>query len=121
MFHKILAARLLLSGIVLAIVITPTYLFLVGGPTAVIALSTGYLQRYALHVWLGFDKFINACRGGDHRETVSSCLGKSIDYNADTVFFIKPIDRLVYHCLNLVDPDHCTKSIDWTVGRKFEQ
>lgn len=118
--HKILSAILLLLGIAIAIIVTPSFLFLVGLPIAIYALYTKQKQRYAINVWLGYDKFINACMGGDHMETISSRLGKSIDHDCPSVFFIKPIDKLVYYCLGLVDEDHCTKSIDWTVGRKFK-
>lgn len=118
MLHKILALLLLPAGIVAAIIITPLFLLLVGFPVAIYAITTGRKQRYALSVWLGFDKFMNACMGGDHLETISSRLGKSIDYNSPSVFFIKSIDWVLYKLLGAVDENHCTKSIDWKVGRK---
>ena len=120
MVRFLLALALLLLGILAAVLVTPSFLLVVGGPVAILAFTVKKHRRYALDIWLGFDKFANACMGGDHRETVSSRLGKSIDHDCPSVFFVKPIDRLVYSCLNVVDPDHCTKSIDWTVGRKYQ-
>ena len=120
MLNKLLSILLLLVGISLAIVLTPTFLLLVGAPLALLAVYLRVNRRYALDVWLGFDKFINACMGGDHRETVSSRLGKSVWHGGPSVFFVPCIDRLVSRCLDVVDPDHCLKSIDWSVGRRYK-
>ena len=73
--------------------------------------------RKAYHLWIAFDKFGNAMRFHDHRETISSCLGKSIYYNHPPVFNWRAIDRAIAGMLDHVDPGHCRNSIDWTVGR----
>ena len=120
MLNKLISIILLLVGISLAIVLTPTFLFFAAAPVALLALTVGQYQRYALDVWLGFDKFINAAMGGDHEETISSRLGKSIYHNSPSVFFTRRIDKVVASCLDVVDPDHCLKSIDWSVGRRYK-
>ena len=120
MLYKSLSALLLLLGITLAAIITPFYLVIIALPVTIAALWIAYPRRYSLDVWVGFDKFMNACLGGDHRETVSSRLGKSVDHNSPTVFFTKSIDKLIYDCLGVIDEDHCSKSIDWSVGRRFK-
>lgn len=121
MVRFVLALFLLLFSILIAVLTTPSFLLLVGGPVALLAFAANKYKPYALGVWLGFDKFINAVMGGDHRETISSRLGKSIDYNCPTVFTLKAIDKLIYKCLDLVDPKHCSNSIDWSVGRQYKE
>ena len=120
MIRKFFSIILLVVGISVAIVLTPTFLFFVAAPVALLAVTVGKFKRYALNVWLGFDKFMNACMGGDHEETISSRLGKSIYHDSPSVFFVKRIDYIVSSCLDVVDPDHCLKSIDWSVGRRFK-
>lgn len=120
MIRSIASVLLLFFGVALSIIVTPTYLFLVGAPVALSSVYLHQFRRYALDVWLGFDKFINAAMGGDHRETVSSRLGKSVHHDGPSVFGFKAADRLVSSCLDVVDPDHCAESVDWSVGRKYK-
>lgn len=114
---KTLSAVVLLIGILFAILITATYLTTIGVFVAITALTGLAFQRYALDVWLGFDKFCNAAMGGSHLETISSRLGKSVHYNKHTVLLVKPIDRFAVSMLDFVDSNHCLKSIDWKVGQ----
>lgn len=117
--RKLFATIVLLSGILLSIVVTPVFLTTVGIIVAVFALysKNSKVKTYALEIWMGFDKFANASRGGTHKETVSSCLGKSVYYQHPPVFKHITIDRLVAKLLGIVDYNHCYKSIDWSVGR----
>ena len=118
--HKILVSLLLLAGIITAACVTPFYILFIAMPATLAAGRLKQPRRYILDVWLGFDKFMNAAMGGDHKETISSRLGKSIDHGSPSVFFCKPLDLIIYKCLDIVDEDHCTKSIDWSVGRRFK-
>jgi len=85
---------------------------------AIIPLTRHWARKKCYHLWIAFDKFANAMRFHDHRETISSCLGKAIYHGHPPVFNWLIIDKAVSWLLNKVDPDHCKKSIDWTVGRK---
>jgi len=71
----------------------------------------------AYHIWISYDKYCNALRFHDHRETISSCLGKSRFHGHPPVFNWLFLDVIVGEMLDVVDPDHCRKSIDWEVGR----
>lgn len=111
---QIKSSVLLLVGIFLLVLATPTYLSTVGVVAAIGALRK-QRQVYGYHVWIAFDKFWNAVLGGDHRETISSRLGKTLYHGHDPVFGLYSIDRFVAFLLDQVDPDHCRKSIDWTI------
>lgn len=114
---KLYATLVLLVGVLLAVTVTPAFLTTVGVFTAVYALyaGRGKTYNYALQVWIGFDKFCNACLKGDNRETISSRLGKSLYHGFAPVFGFRALDRFVAFLLDQVDPDHCRKSIDWTL------
>lgn len=107
---------LLLAGIFLLVLVTPTYLSTVGVVAAIGALRK-QRQVYGYHVWIAFDKFWNAVLGGDHRETISSRLGKSIHFGLPPVFWFLWADKVVAFLLDQVDHDHCRKSVDWGVGK----
>ena len=87
-----------------------TFAFIIGTPMAVSG------SDYWFQVWIGFDKLVNAALNGDHRETISSRLGKSTVYDHDPVFNHIRIDRVVAWMLDQVDPGHCESSIDWRYG-----
>lgn len=116
---KLYSTFVLLIGVLLAVVVTPVFLTTVGIFTAVYALyaGKGKVYNYALEVWIGFDKFCNACLKGDHRETISSRLGKSIYYEHPPVFGYTLFDHMVAGMLDSVDKDHCNSSIDWKYGK----
>lgn len=117
MFLKIKSGVILIIGILMLVMVTPTYLSTIGVVAAIGALRK-QRQVYGYHVWIAFDKFWNAVLGGDHRETISSRLGKSLYHNFDPVFGFLVIDRFVAFLLDQVDPDHCRKSIVWEYGDK---
>lgn len=114
MFLKIKSGILLIMGIMALVAVTPTYLGTVGVVAGFGALRK-QRQVYGYHVWIAFDKFWNAVLGGDHRETISSRLGKTLYHGHDPVFGLRIIDRFVAFLLDQVDPGHCRKSIDWTI------
>lgn len=113
-FDKIKSAIFLLIGILFAIMATGFFMFFIALPVGSVRAVKG--SDYWGHVWIAFDKFWNAILGGDHRETISSRLGKSVYYNHPPVFGNKSIDKKFAWWLSKVDTDHCKKSIDWKVG-----
>ena len=108
---------LLLAGVFLLVLVTPTYLSTIGVVAAIGALRK-QRQVYGYHVWIAFDKFWNAALDGDHRETISSRLGKSVHYGLSPVFLFRWADKVVAYLLDQVDTDHCRKSIEWHVGEQ---
>jgi len=113
------ATLLLVTGILSVASMVSSYMLFIAFPWgAGIAVATH--SPYWIHVWIGFDKFCNAILGGDHRETVSSRLGKSTIHGHPYVFGSYWADGLVSWWLHQVDHDHVNKSIDWNVGRKRE-
>lgn len=116
--HLIYEGLILLVGITIAASLTTMYMTTVG---LVIALSAVYKHEsgvglYGLRVWLAFDRLWNAILRGSDEETVSSRLGKSTLHGHPPVFGFLPIDKVVAHMLDTVDPKHCEKSINWDVG-----
>jgi len=115
--HLLWSAFVLVTAVLIVASATSLFMmglaFPVGVPMAVAGSS------YWFNVWLGFDKLCNAALGGDHKETVSSRLGKSVIWRYSPVFFNRKIDKTVSWMLSQVDPNHCEKSIDWNVGEIF--
>lgn len=114
MFHKLYAAIFLLLSIFLVASLSTAYMtfaFLVGAPLAVAG------SDYWFEVWIGFDKLCNAALGGDHKETISSRLGKSVYHKHPPVFLHRYIDKGVAWMLDQVDPNHCFDSIQRYAGR----
>lgn len=108
---------LLLLGVMVAAFATTSFMLLVALP---IGVPMAFMNtKYWHEVWIGFDKLWNAILGGDHKETISSRLGKSVYYDYPPVFLTKSIDKTVSWMLSQVDPQHCKKSIDWRVGRSL--
>lgn len=117
---KILSGICLAVLILIAVVLLPMIFPLMG---VALLLASAFPQsrpwayKKAYHVWIAFDKFANAMRFHDHRETISSCLGKAIYHGHPPVFNWLFIDKCVGWMLDRVDKEHCKKSIDWNVGR----
>lgn len=112
--RTIWAAVVLLIGVLLAASFVSTFMLFIAFPWGAIAAVLG--SEYWFNVWVGFDKFCNALLGGDHRETISSRLGKSTIFDHNPVFGFLWIDELVSWWLHQVDNNHVAKSIDWDVG-----
>jgi hypothetical protein len=110
------AAFWLVFAILLTASITSVFMlfvaFPIGAPMAIFG------SIYWHHVWVGFDKLVNAFLFGDHEETLSSRLGKSTIHGHSPVFGHIWIDSLVSWWLHQVDHNHVSKSIDWSVGVK---
>lgn len=123
MLNKIKSILILVPSIIFIASITGFLLTTVGLVAALIGLTfpNSSIARYALEVWLGFDRMCNAFMNGDSKETVSSRLGKSIYYNHGSVFGCKWADKTVSYLLDCIDPDHCKKSIEFGVGRPIQQ
>lgn len=117
---KLLSALCLVFLIALAAVFIPIA-FPVMGVLLLVAVVLPFSRRWAktkaYHLWIAFDKFANAMRFHDHRETISSCLGKAIYHGHPPVFNWLCIDIAIGWLLDRVDENHCEKSIDWSVGR----
>lgn len=118
LLKKIFAAAILIIGIAILVLLTPSIILLLGLPSALVALVSPKtkLGRYGFQLWIGFDKFFNAVLGGKHKETISSRLGKAIYYNYPSVFGIPEVDKIIGMLLDQVDHLHCWKSINWSVG-----
>jgi hypothetical protein len=115
-FRTLWSAFWLVFAILLTASITSFYMlfiaFPIGAPMAI------YGSKYWGHVWKGFDKLVNAFLFGDHKETLSSRLGKSTLCGHKPVFGILWTDKLFSWWLHQVDHNHVAKSIDWSVGVK---
>lgn len=79
--------------------------------------TSDWLDKQAYEVWIAYDKFCNALLGGSHRETISSRLGKSRFHGHSPVFGVLSVDSFIGKMLDIVDKDHCLKSIDFNEGR----
>lgn len=106
----------LFIGVILAASVLSCFILVVAVPIGAAMAIQGSL--YWQHVWIGFDKLYNAILAGDHRETISSRLGKSTLFGNPPVFKYLWIDKLVSWWLHQVDHNHVYKSIDWTVGNE---
>jgi len=115
--HLLWAAFILVSAVLIVAAVTSFYMLCLAFPVGVPLAVAG--SRYWFNVWIGFDKLCNAALGGDHKETISSRLGKSVIWRYSPVFFNRKIDKTVSWMLSQVDKNHCEKSIDWSVGEFF--
>lgn len=120
---KIIAAVVLVSGVLLLAQLVGPAMHTVGLAVAIVALfwPKSQLGKYGFQVWVAFDKYGNAWLGGSHKETISSRLGKSLYYGHDPVFGFLFLDKLISFMLSAVDPDRCRKSVDWRVGSQENQ
>lgn len=115
-----ISAVFLCLGVVLLLLLLPLALTLTGIPLALmIAVPRWrpFAGKKAYHIWIAFDRLWNALFWHDSRETISSRLGKALYWHRPPVFNWLWIDAAVGWMLDKVDPDHCFKSIDWSVGR----
>ncbi|MED5441290.1 MAG: hypothetical protein VYA77_08230 [Pseudomonadota bacterium] len=115
-----ISAVFLCLGVALLLVIVPIMLPLTGIPLALMMLNPRwrkFSEKKAYHIWIAFDRLVNALLWHDSRETLSSRLGKALYWRHPPVFNWLWIDAAVSWALDKVDPDHCFKSIDWSVGR----
>lgn len=67
------------------------------------------LKRYFWNILIAIDQFGNAVTGGDPDETISSRAGKAMREG-------KAWGCVLCRFLNLLENDHCIKSIDPTEG-----
>lgn len=114
--RTIWAGFVLVAGVMLAAAFTSLFMTIVAFPWGALLAVRG--SSYWHDVWIGFDKFCNAIIGGDHRETISSRLGKSTIYGLKPVFGFLLADELVSWWLHQIDRNHVAKSTDWSVGEK---
>ena len=117
---KIIAGVFLALLIIIAVILLPILFPFMGTALLLAAAfpqSRGWAAVKAYHLWIAFDKFANAMRFHDHRETISSCLGKAIYHGHPPVFNFLIIDKCIGWMLDKVDKNHCKNSIDWNVGR----
>lgn len=70
------------------------------------------VKRYILYVLIAIDQLINAMLGGYPDETLSSRMGKRPDC---------PVCRFICKLLDIVDKDHCQKSIEWDEGNRWNR
>lgn len=119
LFDKIYSSLFLLIGVLFAILATGFFMFVIALPYGSVMASRG--SDYWGHVWIAFDKLWNAILRGDHRETISSRLGKSVYFNHPPVFVYRKTDKKFSWWLSQVDKDHCKKSIDWKVGIRVKE
>ena len=117
--HKAWSAFVLVVAVLLTASAISTYMLFLAFPVGAPMALNG--SNYWHNVWLGFDKFCNSIRGGNHKETISSCLGKSTLWGHKPVFYSLKIDKLVAWMLHQIDTDHCKNSVDWSVGEVMER
>jgi hypothetical protein len=64
------------------------------------------VKRYIWNLLIAIDQFFNTVFGGDPDETISSRMGKHVA-KRDC-----PVCNFLCGLLNLIDKDHCKKSIE---------
>lgn len=115
--RTIWSASLLVLAVLIVSCLMSGFLVFIALPYGAIAAVRG--SEYWGNVWIGFDKLCNAMLNGDHEETISSRLGKSIFHNHRPVFGSLKFDKMVAWWLHQVDKNHCKKSIDKNVGHRI--
>jgi hypothetical protein len=73
--------------------------------------------RYILNNLLAIDQGMNAIAGGDEDETISSRLGKIQAAHGGEIPVYRPWARLIAHCLDALQKDHCKKAIEADEGK----
>lgn len=74
-------------------------------------------MNYIKEVALGLDKLVNALTFGDHRETISSRMGRALSRdNSNCV-----VCHWLCEALNLVDPNHCFDAVDERFRKKRDE
>lgn len=69
------------------------------------------VRRYLWNVLIGLDQFANTLLGGDPDETISSRMGKNVAKRNC------PFCNFMCELLNLIDKNHCQKSIETDEGK----
>jgi hypothetical protein len=69
------------------------------------------MKKYVWNVLIGLDQFCNAILGGDPDETMSSRMGKNVAKHDC------PFCNFMCKLLNLIQKDHCRKSIEQDEGK----
>lgn len=69
-------------------------------------------SRYFWNILIAFDQLVNTILGGDPDETISSRMGKHVANGQCKLC------RLICFLLDIVDKDHCTKSIEPDEGSR---
>ena len=72
------------------------------------------LKRYIWNVLIAIDQFFNVIFGGDPDETISSRLGKWLDYPKTTLRY--KIANIICFLLRKLDEKHCRRSIEKDEG-----
>ena len=69
------------------------------------------MKRYIWNILISIDQFINTVLGGDPDETISSRMGKHLAKHDC------PFCNFMCGLLNLIQKDHCVKSIEADEGK----
>lgn len=69
------------------------------------------VKRYIWNILIAIDQFFNALLGGDSDETMSSRMGKHLAKHDC------PFCNFMCKLLNLIQKDHCVKSIEADEGK----
>jgi hypothetical protein len=74
-------------------------------------------KRYIFNNLLSVDQSMNSIIGGDPDETISSRLGKIKLANGGEIPVTRPWARLIAHCLDRLQKDHCVNAIEADEGK----
>jgi hypothetical protein len=69
------------------------------------------MKRYIWNILISIDQFFNTLFGGDPDETISSRMGKHLAKHDC------PFCSFLCKCLNLIQKDHCVRSIEADEGK----
>jgi hypothetical protein len=70
------------------------------------------VKQYIWNVLISVDQLFNTLLGGDPDETLSSRMGKRAREG-------DKLGIIVCGVLNVIDKNHCEKSIEWDEGRRI--
>lgn len=70
------------------------------------------IKRYFWFLFIAIDQFVNVAFGGYPDETLSSRMGKRPKCK---------VCRFICRLLNIIDPNHCQKSIEMDEGNKWNK
>ena len=93
-----ISAVFLCLGVLLALLLVPVMLPLTGIPLAlmlVVPRWRGFVGKKAYHIWIAFDRLVNALLWHDSRETLSSRLGKALYWHHPAVFILTSAVRVL--------------------------
>jgi hypothetical protein len=69
--------------------------------------------RYLLNVAISLDQFGNVALGGAPDETISSRIGRIKKHYGGKIPWWRPATKTVDALMNVIDKDHCAKSIEF--------